>query len=1260
MEPFVHLHVHSQYSILDGQSSIEGIVRKAMGDGMRGVALTDHGNMFGAKALYNEVKKLKQEARKRLKELGEGGSREEREKLERMLRFKPILGCEMYVAHGKKEDRKDKNDQSGWHLIVLAKNEVGYHNLLHLVSDAWVDGFYFKPRTDHASLEKYREGLIVCSACLAGEIPSAILDGDLERARRAVDWYKGVWGDDFYLELQRHEVTNPEQHANRDVYERQKEVNAELMRLSKEKGVKLVCTNDCHFLEPEYAEAHDLLICISTAKQKEDTNRLLYTKQEWFKTQAEMNAVFADCPEALRNTVEICDKVEEYSIDHSPIMPEFPIPEEFGKVEDYKRRINKEELYQEFTQSERGEAETDRARGEARIEALGGYDKLYRIKLEADYLRKLSLEGAHRIYGERLSKEVTDRLAFEMHVIKTMGFPGYFLIVQDYIRAAREKLGVIVGPGRGSAAGSLVAYCLGITQIDPLRYDLLFERFLNPDRVSLPDVDVDFDDEGRGRVIDYVTRKYGADNVAHIITYGTLGVKSAIRDCCRAMGIPLQESMRLQKAVPPFRLKDPKTGKELKMTMTNARAVLPELQAVDKGNDEREKQMLDYAEILEGTVRSTGVHACGMIICKDPIADHVPVSTADDKETGQKLRCTQYEGTVIEETGLIKMDFLGLNNLTIIKETIANIKEDFGKDVDIDHIDMHDKATFKLFCEGRTVGIFQFESAGMQKYLRELKPSRLEDLIAMNALYRPGPMAYIPQFINRKHGKEEIRYDLPCMERYLKETYGVTVYQEQVMLLAREIAGFTRGESDTLRKAMGKKQKDKLDHLLPKFIEGGKANGYSETVLRKIWKDWEAFASYAFNKSHATCYAWIAYQTAFLKANYPTQYMAACMSQNLNDIGEITKLMAECRAMGIDTLGPDVNESRTKFASAQKHKIRFGLAGIKGIGEGAAEHIVKEREKNGQYKDIYDFVSRGNAASCNKGVLENLAMTGAFDSFGLKREAFFEHGAGTGQDTFVGDLCQYAMKVWNDSMSQGNSLFGGMEAFEITKPELPKVEREWGQLERLSKEKELLGIYISAHPLDAYKAVLLHVCNTKVGDIEQIKTKENIGRHVIMGGMVTGVQEKLDRNNRAFGIVKIEDFTSKGEFLMFSYQWANYRNYFVEGNALFVEGEITGGDHYHPDRVDFAIRSVKFLADVKDTAIQRITVSVPFDELDGEGFGLLLDYVRKHKGKTPLCLRINDVENGRSVNLKSDVTVNCDNNLLDFIEESCGVEYRIN
>ena len=1258
MQDFVHLHVHTQYSILDGQCAISRLVRKAMDDGMMAMAVTDHGNMMGIKEFFNETKKAVGKAKKELAALKESGTAtpEQIAQAERRAAFTPIFGCEMYVARRGAARKEAKEDQSGNHLIVLAKNERGYHNLVKLVSNAWTEGFYMRPRTDHEQLERYHEGLIVCSACIAGEVPSKILKGDVAGAEETLLWYKNLFGDDYYIELMRHEVKDPAQRANRETFPLQEEANKVMIDLARKHGVKIVCTNDAHFVDEENAEAHDRLICLSTGKDYDDPTRMLYTKQEWFKTRAEMNAVFADLPEALANTCEVAGKVECYSIDHAPIMPNFAIPEDFGTEEEYRNRITEQELFDEFTRDENGNVIMSEEEGRKKIEKLGGFDKLYRIKFEADYLAKLAYEGAARRYGTPLSKEVDDRIRFELHIMKTMGFPGYFLIVQDYINAARNELDVSVGPGRGSAAGSCVAYCLGITQLDPIQYDLLFERFLNPDRISLPDIDVDFDDDGRGRVLKWVTEKYGEENCAHIITYGTMATKLALKDVARVQKLPLPESNRLCKLIPD-RLPEGPDGKTPKLNLENAIKAVPELREAEASSDPLLHDTIRYAKMLEGNVRNTGVHACGFIICRDPISDWVPVSTADDKETGTKLRCTQYEGKVIEETGLIKMDFLGLKNLSIIKEALENIRLTLGIELNVDNIPLDDAPTYQLFSDGNTIGTFQFESPGMQSHLRKLQPSTLGDLIPMNALYRPGPMAYIPQFIKRKHGEEPITYDLPCMEKYLRDTYGITVYQEQVMLLSREIAGFTRGESDTLRKAMGKKLKDKLDLMYPKFIEGGKKNGHDPKILEKIWKDWEAFASYAFNKSHAACYAWIAYQTGYLKANYPSQYMAGAMSRNLNNITEITKLMDECRQLGIKTLGPDVNESRIKFSVNVRGDIRFGMGAVKGVGTGAAQAILDEREKNGPFKSIYDLVERINLSLCNKKSLECLALSGAFDSFGMKREVFVTP-AGERGETFLDTLMRYGNQFQSDKQSAANSLFGGFDAVEIARPEPTAECPAWTDLERLNRERELIGIYISGHPLDKFKVVVQHACNTAATDLSDLSALA--GRDLTIGGIISSVREAQTKTGKPYGISRIEDYRGSGEIALFGDDWARWRGYLQTGNSLFITARAEPR-RFNAAAFDLRIARIEFLADVKDTALRSITVKIPLDALDEQTATEFCSLAKKQQGNTELNINVVDREAGTNVMLTSKTCrISPDPAFFDFLESSPAIEYQVN
>ena len=1242
MEDFIHLHVHTYYSILDGQSPVEKLVDKAVANGMRGMAITDHGNMFGVKELFNYCNKING----KLKDQGKEP-------------FKPIFGCEMYVARRTKADRvKEKGDAGGYHLIVLAKNYNGYKNLIKLVSRAWVDGFYSKPRTDRADLEKYHEDLIVCSACIAGEVPAKILKGDIPGAREAIEWHKRVFGDDYYLELQRHEVKDPNQRANRETFPLQQRANKEILKLAKEYGIKVVCTNDCHFVDQENAEAHDHLLCLSTGKELNDPTRMLYSKQEWFKTREEMNEIFADVPEALSNTLEILDKVETYSIDHSPIMPFFPIPAEFGTEEDTRKRISPEELFREFTTDENGKEIMSHEEAEKKIKKLGGIDKLYRIKFEADYLAKLAYDGAKRLYGEPLSDEVYERVKFELHIMKTMGFPGYFLIVQDFINSAQDELGVMVGPGRGSAAGSVVAYCLGITKIDPIKYDLLFERFLNPDRISLPEIETDFDDDGRGKVLEWVEDKYGHDKVAHIITYGTMATKNSIKDVARVEKLPLDISNRLCKAIPD------KLPDGMKMNLTNAIKCVPELREAEASANPQMANTIKYAKMLEGTVRGTGIHACGTIICRDAISDWVPVSTAEDKsDPGHKLLATQYDGHVIEETGLIKMDFLGLSTLSIMKETVENIRLTHdGFTLNLDTIPIDDELTYKLYQEGRTIGTFQFESAGMQKYLRELRPTVFEDLIAMNALYRPGPMDYIPSFIARKNGKEPITYDIPCMEKYLKDTYGITVYQEQVMLLSRQLADFTRGESDALRKAMGKKKKAIVDAMKPKFIEGGKKNGHDPKVLEKIWGDWEKFASYAFNKSHATCYSWVAYQTAYLKAHYPAEFMAGNMSRCLNDITKITKLMSECQAMGIPCLGPDVNESEQKFSANKKGEVRFGLSAIKGMGEAAATNIIAERHKNGQYKDIFDFVQRVNLSAVNRKAMESLALSGGFDSFGIRREQYFAQNAKG--DTFVETLLRYGQVYQSEQSSMQNSLFGDMGGVEIQTPPVPECE-QWSTMELLKRERELVGIYLSAHPLDDYAVVLKHMCNlncTQIGREMDKKAFASI-EELTFGGIVTSVSQRWTKTNKPFGIVTIEDFEGQGELALFGEEWTKWQSMLQEEYHVYITAQCVQRFRNNPDAYDMVIKKIEFLSDVKEKSIEKFTVYMDATMFNDAQLTDLETTLKSSDGKVPLYINIHDAKNNTNIQLYSrNITVDVNKKLLTSLDEMAelGVRYGIN
>ncbi|MBR5037282.1 MAG: DNA polymerase III subunit alpha [Prevotella sp.] len=1233
MEDFVHLHVHTYYSILDGQSSISRLVDKAIGNGMRGMAITDHGDMFGIKEFFDYCNKVNG----KLKEEGKEP-------------FKPIFGCEMYVARNGDKSRKiDKSDMGGYHLIVLAKNYQGYKNLIKLVSRSWVDGHYMRPRTDRADLEQFHEGLIICSACIAGEVPAKILQGDIAGAREAIEWHQRVFGDDYYLELQRHEVKDPHIRANRETFPMQQQANRVLIELAREYGIKLVCTNDAHFVDQENAEAHDHLLCLSTGKDLDDPTRLLYSKQEWFKTKEEMWEVFQDVPEAMANTVEILNKVEAYNIDHEPIMPFFPIPEEFGTEEEYRKRITPEELFKEFTSDENGENPLPLEEGEKKIKKLGGIDKLYRIKFEADYLGKLAYDGAKRRYGE-LTKEVDDRIRFELHIMKTMGFPGYFLIVQDFINSAQKELGVMVGPGRGSAAGSVVAYCLGITKIDPIKYDLLFERFLNPDRISLPDIDTDFDDDGRGRVLEWVEDKYGHDKCAHIITYGTMATKNSIKDVARVEGVPLDVVNTLCKQIPD-RLPD-----GMKMNLPNAIKCVPELREAEVSNDERLRNTIKYARMLEGTVRGTGIHACGFIICRDPISDWVPVSVAEDKtDPGHKLRCTQYDGHVIESTGLIKMDFLGLKTLSILKTAVENVRLSTGDVIDLDNIPIDDDLTYELYRQGRTVGTFQFESAGMQKYLRELQPTVFEDLIAMNALYRPGPMDYIPDFIARKRDPSKIKYDLPCMEKYLKDTYGITVYQEQVMLLSRLLANFTRGQSDSLRKAMGKKKIADMEKLEKLFYEGGTKNGYDKKVLNKIWEDWKKFASYAFNKSHATCYSWVAYQTAYLKAHYPAEYMAAVMSRNLENITEVTKLMDECRAMGIHTLGPDVNESRLEFSVNSKGEIRFGLAAIKGMGVSAANAIIDEREKNGPYQSIYDVYQRVSFSSCNRKAFESMTLSGCFDSFGIPREQYF--GYNNKGDVFLDTLFRYGTVYQAEKQMNVNSLFGGMNDVELAKPQPPQAE-EWSSIERLNKERELVGFYISAHPLDEFSVVLEGLCNThcdELEDREELAKRDNF----YLGGIVTDVKERMTKDGKKLGVVTIEDFEGRGELTVFGEEWGRWQGFLSADSTVFISGKCSQGKYNN--KYYIRINDIQYLQTVKEQKVEKITITIDSDLLDDVAITDLSTILMENPGNTQLYIQIRDTETKRPITLRSrNRSIDVKRNLIAFLHATEGMSFKIN
>ncbi len=1227
---FVHLHVHSYFSVLDGMSSIPNLIDKAINNGMNALALTDHGVMFGIKEFFNYAQKKNAPFIKAINNLERELANENlpEDKIAQIKKeiadnqqklFKPILGSEVYVAKRERFLKDNVEDRSGYHLVLLAKNKTGYHNLAKLVSLGFLEGFYYRPRIDHEILEKYSEGLIASSACLGGEIHKKIEAGDLEGAEESIYWFKKVFGDDFYIELQLHQTDKP--NADTEVYLKQKRQNEELIRLARKTNTKLVATNDVHFVDEEHGEAHERLICLSTGKDLDDPTRMRYSKEEYLKTPEEMWEIFGDIPEALENSLEIADKIEFYDINHAPMMPVFPIPETFGTEEDYKMQYDEKTLKEEFKDN---------------YERLGGYDAIIRVKLESDYLRKLTYDGAKERYGENLDNHIIERIDFELDVMKDMGYPGYFLIVQDFIKAARE-MDVSVGPGRGSAAGSVTAYCLQITDIDPLRYDLLFERFLNPDRISMPDIDIDFDDDGRAQVLRYVKEKYGRERVAHIITYGTMAAKSAIKDVARVQRLPLTEAERLTKLIPD-RLPEDKDGKAPKINIENSLKFVPELREARDSSDQNLSSTIKYAAMLEGTVRQVGVHACGVIIGADDLINLLPLHTAVDKDTDEELLVTQYDGSVIEEIGLIKMDFLGLKTLSIIREALSNIKKTHNIDIDIDDIPEDDAKTFELFSKGNTIGTFQFESAGMRKYLKELKPTKFEDLIAMNALYRPGPMQYIPQFINRKHGIEKIEYPFPVMENRLKDTYGITVYQEQVMLLSRDLAGFTRGESDALRKAMGKKKADEMAVMEKKFMEGCQKNGYGpEKLLKQIWSDWSEFAKYAFNKSHATCYSRIAYQTAYLKANYPAEFLAANLTRNKDLITEVGKFMDECRNMGMKVLGPAVNESDLTFTVTTDRNIRFGLGGVKGVGEGAVEAIVQERKKNGAYKSFFDFIERVDLTACNKRAIESLVYAGAFDEFKeIRREQFFI--SNEKNENVLETLIRYGNKYQADQASNQISLFGGLDAIEIAKPEIPYAP-DWSSLEKLNKEREYIGMYLSAHPLDEYEFEIKHLCSTTSQDLKDLMPL--MDKQFRIGGMVTSIRTGTTKNGNPYGIFTLEDYEGAHEFALFGKNYEEFGKYMIKDLYLLISGIVQrkGADYnrnYNPgDPIvpEIRIRKISIMNGVKEKLIKSLNLTFPLEELNEEIVTELTVMFEENKGKIHAYFDIVDLTTQNKIKL---------------------------
>ena len=1158
---FTHLHVHTQYSILDGASNIRELITKAKKDGMIALAITDHGNMFGVKEFYNEARAQK---------------------------IKPIIGCETYVAEKSRFEKTGKEDRSGHHLILLAKNHTGYRNLMKLVSRSYTEGFYYKPRIDKELLWEHNEGIIVCSACLGGEVPQTLMNKGEAVAEKVILEFKKYFGDDYYLELQRHPSGDPE--IDRDVLDNQKKVNHQLLKLAEKHNIKLIASNDVHFINDVDAGAHDRLICLNTGKDLDDPNRMRYTRQEYLKSTEEMYTLFSDVPGALENTMEIAEKIESYELNKLPIMPDFPIPEGFGN--------------------------------------------------EDEYLHHLTYEGAKKRYKE-ITGEIKKRIDFELSVIRNMGFPGYFLIVHDFLRAARE-MGVSVGPGRGSAAGSVVAYCNYITDIDPIRYNLLFERFLNPDRISMPDIDIDFDEEGRDMVLQYVVEKYGKDRVAQIITFGTMAARMAIRDVARVQKLPLPQADKLAKLVPE------KPGTTLKMAYKEVK----ELSQARKKGEEDIKQTLQYAETLEGSVRHTGLHACGIIISRNELTDHIPVCTLKDTE----LLVTQYDGNHVESAGMLKMDFLGLKTLSIIKDAIETIEKSKGEQIDFNTIGLEDEKTYELFARGETTAIFQFESPGMKKHLKDLKPNRFEDLIAMNALYRPGPMEYIPTFIKRKHGREAISFEVPVMEKLLEDTYGITVYQEQVMLLSQEMAGFSGGQADSLRKAMGKKKKHEMDKLRELFTEGCLKNGYEEKIIKKIWADWEAFAQYAFNKSHSTCYAMIAYHTAWLKAHYPAEFMAAVLSRNISDIKKITIFMDECRRKDIEVLGPDINDSELKFTVNKEGNIRFGLGAIKGVGESAAEKIIEERSTNGLFKNIFDFAERVNLHSVNKRSLEALAAAGAFDEFNeISRHQFF--AADLKGSTFIENLIKFGSRIQADKITPQGNLFGDSPGFIYPKPEIPKV-AEWTKVEKLNRERELIGIFLSAHPLDDFRLEIENLTTHSLSDLHDLESLKN--KELIIAGIVNNVKEAYTKNGNPYGRMTLEDYRDSWELTLFGKDYINYKNYFVKDCPLLIKGRIQP-KYYNQEDFELKVKSMSLLADAKEDIIKSISLDIPLWFINQNTIDRLNDIAEKNKGEILLKFRVIEREDNIAVSMFSrSKRISLSKEVLNFLEKNPDIEIRLN
>ena len=1219
---FVHLHVHTQYSILDGQSSIPGLFERAKELGMPALAITDHGNMYGVKEFLKVAKKFPE--------------------------VKPIIGCEVYVTKHYDHKLKDKDHRAYFHLILLAKNYTGYKNLMKICSTGHIEGKYYeKPRVCHEIIEQYSEGLVCCSACIAGEVPRAIIAGDMKGAEEAIMWHKKVFGDDFYLEVQQHKTEIPGQ--SQEVYERQIVANEGIFELAAKTGTKVVASNDVHFVRKEDGPAHDRLICLTTNTYVDEPDRMRYTQQEYLKSEEEMLDMFYKHPETLANTLEIAEKIENFKIDKDPILPKFDLPEEFlADIDTYL------EKYKDIIDAGRCDPK--------------GNDRGVEFTHSVAYLCHLTYIGAKVRYGETLNDVQAERIEFELKTICSMGFPDYFLIVQDFIAAARSE-GISVGPGRGSAAGSAVAYCLRITNIDPIKYDLLFERFLNPDRINMPDVDIDFDDDGRYRVFQYIEEKYGKDHISHVITYGTMAAKSAIKDVARVSRMSIEESNRLTKLVPdkPFEATVEEDGKkvkkEFKPKLSNCLKYGELSTELNTGTPEVQ-EVLTYAGKLEGCIRQTGVHACAMIIGRGNLTEYIPISIANDKLTGEEVWVSQYDGHYIEEVGMLKMDFLGLRTLSIIKECQANIKRRHGIEFDIEKIPIDDQLTYELYSRGDTTSVFQFESPGMKEWLIKLQPTRFEDLIAMNALYRPGPMDYIPDFVERKQGRQPIVYDLPEMEETLQDTYGITVYQEQVMLLSRKLADFTRGQADTLRKAMGKKLKDVLDSLKGLFLEGGTKNGHPKEMLEKIWADWEKFASYAFNKSHATCYAWVSYQTGWLKAHYPAEFQAANLTKNLSNMDEIKKIMDDCKKNGIKVLNPDINESDSKFTVNKQGEIRFGLGGIKGFGDNIVRAILAERTENGLFADIFDFVERMSGV-VNRKAFEALLHSGAFDSFGLSRKQFLtpcKNG-----DLFIDTLLRYGELFKQDSMNSSISLFGDAEELKPERPEIPSSNGEEDMLEKLKMEKELVGMYLSAHPLDRYLFELENFTTCQVGEINDLvsecemkKTKQK----AYVAGLVISTQTMTNKNGRPWSKTVIEDFGGSYEIALFGKDHENFMSYMQLNNAIFIEGEIEEKYYIKPEEraqgktspYAFKVKKIMLLGNVTDSFVKGFAIYVSTDMLTQEFRDKLVKMIKRNKGSVPLTMFLHDPQKGWNIEFlsrKFRVAVTA-----DFIEELKNLQIR--